>query len=144
MKAIVDDATQEAMEMKVKKMVEQSMKISQKDEKFSIEEALQSMRREMDAKIAKAGEYKEQFVFEDLKPSVMFKNVLDHREKRQKHLRLIFQNYAKAGLLSQLAIDNSKQPLRRGGGGGGGSAVSNSNGDHLIKPSHQPQTINLQ
>jgi len=49
----------------------------------------------MQSKIDEAGKYKEQFVFEDLKPSVMFKNVLDFREKRTKNLHFIFDNYAK-------------------------------------------------
>jgi hypothetical protein len=42
-----------------------------------------------------------------MKPSVMFKNVLDNREKRMKNLRFIFNFYAKKNNLLKKTNSNN-------------------------------------
>lgn len=56
---------------------------------------MEAFRREMEERLATSVNPKEKLIFEEPPPSVLFKNVLDHREKRYRHLREIFNHYAR-------------------------------------------------
>ncbi|EAR92518.2 hypothetical protein TTHERM_00088140 (macronuclear) [Tetrahymena thermophila SB210] len=89
------------MERQLQELIDKKLNEKTKKEKEDMEKLMEAMRKEMQEKIDQSSGYKEQFVFEDLQPSVMFKNVIDHREKRYRNLRIIFNNYAKLNLEQQ-------------------------------------------